>query len=142
MRKTFPTRARTIGRQSALTRSSGGGVSKFSLLWLSEPDLTQHELHPARRRLAAIRSSDRNLAGVLAALKAKNALATTDIFIVSDHGFSTVDGRSMSRRNYAQRVSTRFAFSVKSRSAEQILVVSLGGSVTFYVVDHEQTIKK
>ena len=68
------------------------GVPKFSLLWLSEPDLSQHQHAPGSpTALAAIRSDDRNLAKVLAALRAKNALATTDIFVVSDHGFSTVD---------------------------------------------------
>jgi len=44
----------------------------FSLLWLSEPDLTQHETAPgSEASLAAVRSSDRNLATVLEVLAKK-----------------------------------------------------------------------
>ena len=47
-------------------------VPKFSLLWLSDPDLTQHETAPgSETSRAAIRSDDANLARVLAALRAK-----------------------------------------------------------------------
>ena len=40
--------------------------------------------------LDAIKSSDENLGRVLAALDRHHARETTDIFIVSDHGFSTI----------------------------------------------------
>src|SRR5208283_576449 len=65
------------------------GVPAFSLLWLAEPDQTQHNFSPGSLQgLAAIRSSDNNLARVVAALKEKGAFDDTDIFVVSDHGFS------------------------------------------------------
>src|ERR1017187_7153063 len=67
------------------------GVPSFSLLWLAEPDQSQHNYSPGSPQgLAAIRSSDNNLARVVAALKEKGAFDTTDIFVVSDHGFSTL----------------------------------------------------
>lgn len=45
------------------------GVPTFSLLWLGNPDLTQHETAPgAPSALAAIKASDQNLAAVLSAL--------------------------------------------------------------------------
>src|SRR5713101_4773544 len=66
------------------------GVPAFSLLWLSEPDGTQHETAPgSKEALAAIKSADDDLALVLAALDRQRARSTTDIFVVSDHGFST-----------------------------------------------------
>ena len=64
---------------------------KFSVLWLSDPDYTQHQFGPsspqAHRALAAC---DANLAAVLAALDAGHWRDTTDVFVVSDHGFSTI----------------------------------------------------
>src|SRR6266581_2782275 len=45
------------------------GLPALSVLWLGEPDLTQHESAPgAPAALAAIKSADENLAAVLAAL--------------------------------------------------------------------------
>ncbi len=78
------------------------GVPALSVIWLGEPDLTEHESAPgAPTALAAIKSSDENLATVLSALdrpasgaataRQASARATTDIFVVSDHGFSTIE---------------------------------------------------
>jgi len=113
-------------------------VPKFSLLWLSEPDLTQHETAPGSpASLAAIKSDDDNLAKVLAALQAKNALTTTDIFVVSDHGFSTVD-RALDVAELL-RAASFDAIRVFTGAPKpgQIMVVSLGGSVEFYVIGHD-----
>src|SRR5207249_11930749 len=75
-----------------------GGVPAFSLLWLGEPDLTLHESAPgAQQALAAIKSSDENLAAVLSALDRQVVRETTDVFVASDHGFSTI-GRSVDLR--------------------------------------------
>ena len=92
-RKTFPREAENTWTTRALTDVLWKDeVPKFSLLWLSEPDLTEHETAPGSpTSLAAIKSNDDNLAQVLAALKARSALTSTDIFVVSDHGFSTID---------------------------------------------------
>src|SRR2546423_9639188 len=67
-------------------------IPAFSLLWLSEPDMIQHDTSPGSEpSLAAIRGSDRNLAAVLDALEKKGARKNTDVFVVSDHGFSTIE---------------------------------------------------
>ena len=82
-------------------------VPAFSLLWLSEPDLTQHEDSPgAETSIAALRGSDQNLALVLDALAKKKARETTDILVVSDHGFSTIERGIDFVAVYARPVST------------------------------------
>jgi predicted AlkP superfamily pyrophosphatase or phosphodiesterase len=64
-----------------------GSVPAFSILWLGEPDLTQHESAPgAPPALAAIKSSDKNLTAVLSALDRQGVRDATDVFVVSDHG--------------------------------------------------------
>jgi arylsulfatase A-like enzyme len=58
--------------------------------WLTEPDHSQHSLgvgSPSSRE--AIRSDDREIARVLATLDALGRMASTDVLVVSDHGFST-----------------------------------------------------
>jgi predicted AlkP superfamily pyrophosphatase or phosphodiesterase len=120
-----------------------GGVPKFSLLWLSEPDRSQHEFAPGSpAALAAIKSDDENLARVLAALRAKRALKTTDVFVVSDHGFSTINLAldAAKRLRVAGFDAVRF-FAGKPRPG-QILVVSLGGSMEFYVVGHDVSVTR
>jgi arylsulfatase A-like enzyme len=67
------------------------GVPAYSLLWMAEPDFSQHRTAPgAPEALKAIKSSDDNLARLLQVLKEKKALDSTDVIVVSDHGFSTV----------------------------------------------------
>ncbi|MEY2556938.1 MAG: hypothetical protein QOE34_363 [Verrucomicrobiota bacterium] len=113
----------------------------FSLLWLSEPDLTQHEDSPgAETSVAAIRGSDRNLALVLDALTKKKARDTTDILIVSDHGFSTIE------RGIDFVTALRAAgFDAVSRFEEapkpgQIMFVGNGGTILFYVIEHDRAV--
>ena len=66
----------------------------YSLLWLSEPDQSQHETGPGSpASLAAIRNADKVLARVLAALDQKGLGPDTDVIVVSDHGFSTIEQR-------------------------------------------------
>ena len=68
------------------------GPPKLSVLWMSDPDFTQHQFGPdspqARRALAG---DDANLAAVLAALDAGHWSDDTNVFVVSDHGFSTIE---------------------------------------------------
>ncbi len=68
------------------------GVPPFSLLWLGDPDFSQHDTAPGSpESLAGIKSSDASLAKTIAALEQKGVREQTDILVVSDHGFSTVD---------------------------------------------------
>ena len=46
------------------------GVPEFTLIWLNEPDITQHQTGPGSpESLAAIKNADENLARVLRALE-------------------------------------------------------------------------
>ena len=114
------------------------GVPAVSVLWLGEPDLTQHESAPgAPPALAAIKSSDENLATVLSALDQRGARETTDVFVVSDHGFSTIE-RSVDLR----KILNGAGFTAKTEftdepKAGEIMLVGNGGSVLFYVVQHD-----
>ncbi len=142
LRKKFPHRSEDDWTTNALTNVLWrDGIPKFSLLWLSEPDLTTHETAiGAPAAMKAIKSSDRNLAKVLAALAAKNALTKTDIFVVSDHGFSTVGPTfDVAAQLRAAGLDAVRAFE-RTPQRGQILVVSLGGTVTFYVVEHDQKV--
>src|SRR6266536_90053 len=59
------------------------GIPALSVLWLGEPDLTEHETAPgAPAAIAAIKSADENLAAVLMALEDSKARETTDVCVV------------------------------------------------------------
>ncbi len=118
------------------------GVPKYSLLWLSEPDASQHESGPGSpAAMAALESSDRNLASVVKALEEKGILDKTDIFVVSDHGFSTLSGGpdiidSLKRNKFTAGKT------FQNPEAGDILIVNLGGSVSFYVFDHDEQVTR
>lgn len=116
-------------------------VPKFSLLWLSDPDFSQHNTAPgAPIALAALRSVDADLAVVRAALEAKKLRDTTDVFVVSDHGFSTVE-----RAFDLPALLNAAGFSAAKEFQEppkpgQIMVVGNGGTALFYVIGHDAEI--
>lgn len=67
------------------------GVPAYSLLWMAEPDFSQHRTAPGSpEALKGIKGADDDLARLLQVLKEKKALDSTDVIVVSDHGFSTV----------------------------------------------------
>ena len=116
-------------------------VPRFSLLWLSEPDLSEHRIGPGTAgALAAMRGSDNNLARVLAALTAKGRRDTTDIFIVSDHGFSTTR-----HAIDLAAVLTQAGFTARRTYPDQptndnIVVVGNSGTVLLYVIGHSPAV--
>jgi predicted AlkP superfamily pyrophosphatase or phosphodiesterase len=116
-------------------------VPSFSLLWLSEPDDTEHKTAPgAPAALAAMKLSDENLGRVVAALDQHHARSTTDIFVVSDHGFSTIAreiGVPKILKNAGFDAVTVFADEPKPG---QIMLVGNGGSVLFYVIGHDAAV--
>src|SRR2546430_1607911 len=117
------------------------GVPALSLLWLGEPDLTQHGSAPgAQPALAAIKSSDENLAAVLSALDRQGARDATDVFVVSDHGFSTIE-RSVDLRKILKDAGlpAKTEFSDEPKPGD-IMLVGNGGSVLFYVIGHDATV--
>jgi len=117
------------------------GVPDFSLLWLSEPDLSEHNYAPGSpEALAAIKAVDDNLATVLSALEKKRVRDSTDIFVVSDHGFSTIR-RSIDVVALLNKADFHAAkeFSEGPKPGD-ILVCGNGGTVLFYVRDHDREV--
>jgi len=119
------------------------GIPALSVIWLGEPDLTEHESAPgAPPALTAIKSSDENLAAVLSALDQQGARKTTDIFVVSDHGFSTIE-RAVDLR----KILSDAGFAAKTEFDDEpkpgdIMMVGNGGSVLLYVVGHDATVTR
>jgi len=114
------------------------GVPKLSLLWLSDPDYTQHDTQPGSdKALASLRENDRMLSLVLDALKAKGIRGKTDILLVSDHGFSTID-QSVDFVGLLNEAGFRATRKFLAQPAPgEILVVGNGGTVFFYVVGRD-----
>jgi predicted AlkP superfamily pyrophosphatase or phosphodiesterase len=140
----YPTNAwPNAGRDEWTTRALIGpfwkaGVPKFSLLWMSEPDYAQHNtgVGSATSR-AALKSSDSNLARVLAELDNRGLRGKTDVLVVSDHGFSTIT-RPVDVALALQNAGFNATRLFKQRPAkDDILVVSNGGATLLYVIGHD-----
>jgi arylsulfatase A-like enzyme len=117
-------------------------VPAFSLLWLSEPDHSQHATGPGSpTSLAAIKCADENLAQVLAALDQKGLCATTDIIVVSDHGFSTIEQNvDVAAVLNARGFHAGRKFPRSGARDGEVMVVGNGGAVLLYVAGHDQTL--
>jgi arylsulfatase A-like enzyme len=114
-------------------------VPAFTLLWLAEPDNTQHATGVgSAQSLAAIHNSDHALSLVVAALKAKGLYDVTDIFVVSDHGFSTISGTVNIVAHLQKAGFNAFRKFNSSPAKGDILLVGLGGSVLLYVNGHDE----
>jgi arylsulfatase A-like enzyme len=114
------------------------GVPAYSLLWLSEPDFSQHPAAPGSpKALAALESSDRKLAAVLAELERRKLRDQTDVFVVSDHGFSTVErGVDVCAELQKAGFPAQRSFTGPPQPG-QILVNGVAGSVLLYIVGHD-----
>jgi predicted AlkP superfamily pyrophosphatase or phosphodiesterase len=116
------------------------GVPKYTLLWLSDPDKSQHETGVGSpTALAGIEASDNNLAEVINTLKSKGVWDKTDLMVVSDHGFSTIFkgpeiGPILQRQNFAATNK------VENPEPGDVMVVGLGGSVLLYVLDKDVSV--
>ena len=121
-----------------LWHSSPAGIPRFSVLWMSDPDYTQHQFGPdspqARRALASV---DANLAKVLAELESEGVRASTDVLVVSDHGFSTI-GRKIDLAQLLTDAGFNAArqFTTPPKPGD-IVVDGLGGTVYLYVAGHD-----
>ncbi len=113
-------------------------VPKFTVLWLSEPDASQHAASPGSdTALAALESSDKRLASVLKTLEEKKVRDKTDIMIVSDHGFSSIV-RGYNLADILKKAGFDATKKFDDTEAGDVMVVGLGGSAMIYVVDHEE----
>jgi arylsulfatase A-like enzyme len=116
------------------------GVPKYTLLWLSDPDKSQHETGVGSpTSLEGIEASDKNLGEVVKALKDKGVWDKTDVMVVSDHGFSTIQ-----RTPDVTAILKKAGFSAFSKLEDpekgDVMVVGLGGSALIYVVGHEEPV--
>lgn len=116
------------------------GVPKCTYLWLCEPDASQHSdgvgSDPA---LAGIAHSDRKLEEVLHALDERKLRDKTDVIVTSDHGFSNVK-RGPDVVEALKKAKFKAVRKFEDPEPGEILVVGLGGSTSFYVVDHEEAL--
>lgn len=138
---TQPNTAQDNWTAHSLTKSLWkDGVPKYTLLWLSDPDKSQHETGVGSpTSLEGIESSDKNLGEVVKTLKDKGVWEKTDLMLVSDHGFSTIN-RGPNIAGILKKAG--FAATTKLEDPEKgdVMVVGLGGSVLLYVIDHEEEI--
>jgi len=114
------------------------GVPDFTLLWLNQPDASQHQTGPgSKASLEGIRNADQNLARVLKALEAKGARETTDVLVISDHGFSTIASRiDMAKELQNAGLNATREFKAKPARGD-VLVVGNSGTTTIYVIGHD-----
>jgi len=116
-------------------------VPRYSVLWLSEPDWSQHEHGPGSpAALAGIRGCDQRLAVVLAELDRRGVRDQTDVVVVSDHGFSTiganVDAAAALR---AEGFNARAVWKQPPVPGD-VVVVGNGGSVLLYVIGKDHAV--
>jgi predicted AlkP superfamily pyrophosphatase or phosphodiesterase len=143
----FPDEEHSLARDEWTTRALTGvlwekAVPTFSLLWLCEPDYSQHVTGPGSpESLAAIRHSDEQLALVLAALEKKGLRQTTDVLVVSDHGFSTIDQNAdVAAALRAEGIDATRAPGGRTPREGEVVVVGNGGSVFLYVAGHDRAV--
>ncbi len=113
-------------------------VPKYSVLWMSDPDFSQHAYSPgAPEALAALHSADDMLGIVLATLQEKGALEKTDLFVVSDHGFSTISaGSDLAKLLTDAGLRARRVFTSPPEKGD-ILIVNTGATALLYVIGHD-----
>ena len=117
------------------------GVPPYSLLWLAEPDNSQHATGPgSAQSLEAIRSSDRNLGLVLAELDRRGLREQTDVMVVSDHGFSTIARKVDVATELSEAGFKTARAVVGGLEPGRILIVSNGGSSLFFVGGHDPAV--
>jgi arylsulfatase A-like enzyme len=145
--KTFPTNVvhPNTGQDNWTTRALvrglwRKGVPKYTALWLSDPDKSQHETGVgSSTALAGIEASDKNLAEVIKVLNEKGLMDKTDIMVVSDHGFSTIQ-RGPDVVDILKKQKFSAAKKFDNPEAGDVMVVGLGGSVMFYIVDRVEPV--
>jgi len=110
-------------------------VPKYSVLWLGDPDFSQHLTAPGHpTAVAAIKNSDSNLATMLAALESKGVREKTNIIIASDHGFSTIARPFDMVATLKKAGIAAFKEFKIAPSTDDALVINVGGSTSIYVI--------
>jgi len=100
--------------------------------WLTEPDGTQHALGAGSpEALATIRNDDRQIGLILEQLSALGLADVTNIFVISDHGFSV--------HTFAVNVTQALidAGLKASSSSDDVVLASSGQSLLLHVENHD-----
>lgn len=110
-------------------------MPRYSVLWLSEPDYSQHKHGPGSpEALAAIRNCDQRLATVLEELDRRGIRDQTDVMVVSDHGFSTINRNTdVAADLRAVGINAHETWKEAPREGD-VVSVGNGGSVMLYVI--------
>jgi arylsulfatase A-like enzyme len=127
--------------RTLITKLWAGDIPTFTTLWFSEPDFAQHGSGPGSdTALAALKSDDDNIAAVLKALDSAGVRDSTDVLVVSDHGFSTIE-RTINVTDVltAAGFDAHLKFTQEPKTG-QILVVPNGGSFSLYITGHEPSV--
>ncbi len=142
--KYYVNTARDIWTTRALTEKFwADGVPAFSVLWLYEPDFSQHGTGVGSKNAKlAYKSSDDRLATVLATLDKKGLRDSTDIIVASDHGCSTIS-KKIDPGDLLRKAGFKAEGAYhKTPEKGNIIVTGLGGSDTFYIVGHDETVRQ
>jgi arylsulfatase A-like enzyme len=139
--KTYPNATQDNWTTKSLTHGLWRkSVPKYTLLWLSEPDASQHETGPGSdTSINALETSDKNLEKVLKALEEKNLRDKTDVMVVSDHGFSTIK-RGWDVSDILKKAKFKANKKFEDPEPGDVMVVGLGGSVSLYVFEHDEKV--
>ena len=90
-RDAYFTRVAAHDALGAAIRAADEGHPALIVLWLHNPDLTQHAAGlGTESALEALAMCDRNLGALRTAIESSQAAARTDLIVVSDHGFATI----------------------------------------------------
>ena len=104
-----------------------------ALIWSSEPDKSQHDAGVGSDLSnAAIKEADRQLGHLMAWLEKTGRAATTDVMVVSDHGYSTIS------EVVNVEALVREAGFPPGDEPGGVVIARNGGSVLFYVRDSNQ----
>ena len=104
-----------------------------ALLWSSEPDKTQHEDGVGLGRTPqALAEADAEFGELLAWMEANGRADTTDVFVASDHGYSTI-----SEVVRVEQLLRDAGFATIDRPGG-VAVAANGGSALLYVNDGDQ----
>ncbi len=112
----------------AAKRTADAGRPALIVLWQHNPDLTQHRAGlGTAENYAALTACDANLGRLRAAIDASGATGSTDLIVVSDHGFATIQIR------VALDALLVSAALKKSRESTDVVVAANGGSDLVYL---------
>jgi arylsulfatase A-like enzyme len=117
-------------------------IPRYTVLWLSDPDFVQHISRPGHPgALASIHGSDVNLGRALAALEKHGVLDKTDVFVVSDHGFSSIERVADPAAYFNEHgVHVVRSFNKPSQPGD-VFTVGIGASQLLYVHDHDKVVE-